>query len=452
MTVVAGEKIPGRHRPFLTITLIALNVAIYFYTSGGLLVRTLDYYVVNYGFKPVYLLYDASLALKTIFTSMFIHADLFHLFFNMLFLWVFGSRVEKLLGHTKFLLLYVLSGIMAVVFHTSFAPFAGFGALGISAVGASGAISGLLGIYLLLLPRTRLAMCMFFFLIPLCFSLPAYVFIVFWFAQQVIYGYVVLGGVAYFAHVGGFVMGLVLTPLMARSLARRRMYYEDAIIRYMESVLGIVIPRKPGLSGGVKAILAVLLLLTAVGFIYTYYTTLSSGFLVYASTVETVVDSNVQREVVTFYVDDGKLDFSPVVSDNVRILVNRLAGAGVLYNPMLAGENLTITQEYQALVSGLNVPVVLNAIVTYDEHGFVVYSSGELRSKVVVYTRVGAVYTWRPGNVIVIDYELKASRAEMKVLSSLCLISAATALLAIPAVVVSRSLEFYSWTPLGPVI
>ncbi|MEM4663838.1 MAG: rhomboid family intramembrane serine protease, partial [Desulfurococcaceae archaeon] len=88
MTVVAGEKIPGRHRPFLTITLIALNVAIYFYTSGGLLVRTLDYYVVNYGFKPVYLLYDASLALKTIFTSMFIHADLFHLFFNMLFLWV----------------------------------------------------------------------------------------------------------------------------------------------------------------------------------------------------------------------------------------------------------------------------------------------------------------------------------------------------------------------------
>lgn len=454
MAIVSGEEVFGRYRPLLTIVLVVLNVAVYFYTSGGLLVRTLDYYVVTYGFKPVYLLYDPITAAKTLFTSMFIHADLFHLFFNMLFLWVFGSRVEKLLGHLKFLALYLLSGITAVVFHTSFAPFGGLGTLGIPAVGASGAISGLLGLYLLLLPRTRLAMCMFFLFLPVCFTLPAYVFIVLWFAQQVLYGYMVLGGVAYFAHIGGFVMGLILTPLLARPLVgrlRRRAYYDELVLKYMESVLGVLFPRRAGLSPGVKAVLIALLVAVAMGFIYTYHIMTGSRVLVYASTVKATVDNVIQREVVTFYVADRHLDLSPIALDNVRILVNRLSG-NLLYNPELAGRNLTGAWEYTAVVSGLTVPVRLNATIVFDENGFAVYSNGKLHSRVVQLIQQGMRYVWIYGDYINIDYEFTSSKAEVKLLSSLCLISAAIALIAIPAVVVSKGLEFYSWTPIGPVI
>lgn len=451
MAVISGEPAYGRSKPVLVAIVVAVNVVVFYITTGGTFLRTLDYYFVRYGFKPVYLVSDPVLAVKTLFTSMFIHADIFHLFFNMLFLWVFGSRVEKLVGHGRFIALYVLSGASAVVFHTAFTPFTGLEALGIPAVGASGAISGVLGAYLLLLPRTKLVMCTFFLLLPLCFRLPAYVFLVFWFIQQVVYGYMVLGGVAYFAHVGGFVMGLVLTPLLARPLTRRPPPIGEPLLRYMEEVLGVIMPRRQGLSPVAKAILVLLLLVVAVGFVYNYYEVTESQAQLYVASVNVTDGLVIQQEAVTFSIVGGNLVFSPISMDNVRILVNRIDV--ILYNPEYANEALELNVVYTKEVSGVIVPVSLNATITYDSHGFVKHSTGTMRSNVVNVYIQGRRVVGELGRPIELRYELVTTRADLDLLASLCLASAAISLLAIPSTVLFKGIKLYEqWTPLLPVV
>lgn len=450
MTVIAGEHVYGRHKPLVTAALIVLNVAVYFYTSGGTLIRTLTPYLVEFGFKPAYLVSDPFMALKTGISSMFIHADLFHLFFNMLFLWVFGSRVERLLGHLKTAFLYFTSGFAALLFHTSFVPFSGLTTLGVSAVGASGAISGLLGTYLLLLPKTSLVMCTFFLFIPFCFRLPAYVFLILWFVQQVVYGYLVLGGVAYFAHIGGFVMGLILTPILARSLVRRVSYPGDSLIRYMEEVLGIIFPRSTGLSPMAKLILVLFLLIVSAGFIYNYYVLEADRTTAYSSLVTVQTGGNVQSEVVVFTLSDGTLDFSPISTDNVRILVNRIDI--YLYNPVSAGSAIRVYEAYSRKINDVLVPVVINATIIYDDFGFARLSEGIVQSRVVnIYVRRGVIVS-ELGDPIEIGFSVRSTKLDFQVFKALCLISSAISLLAIPAVLLFKGIRLYEWTPLLPVI
>jgi membrane associated rhomboid family serine protease len=158
----------------------------------------------------------------TLLVSMFMHGGLAHLAGNMLYLWIFGDNVENRLGHGRYLAFYVLCGIVASLAHVASTVYLGGNRL-IPSLGASGAISGILGAYLLLFPRRRVRVIMFRFLT----TVPAIVAVGIWFLFQLISGLGVLGsgsqegGVAYAAHIGGFVAGFVLVKLFAAGTANR---------------------------------------------------------------------------------------------------------------------------------------------------------------------------------------------------------------------------------------
>jgi membrane associated rhomboid family serine protease len=143
----------------------------------------------------------------TFITSMFLHADLIHLGGNMLFLYVFGDNVEDTFGHFRYLIFYLLSGIAASSLHI----FTVFNTVGqsIPTIGASGAIAGVLGAYFVLYPRARILTLVFIFWITIV-AIPAVIFLGLWFAYQFLYGTIAStgGGVAYWAHIGGFVTGI----------------------------------------------------------------------------------------------------------------------------------------------------------------------------------------------------------------------------------------------------
>jgi membrane associated rhomboid family serine protease len=237
------DNIPTDRLPWVTIALIAANVIVYLLAvgHGGSLISGPDpTELVRYGAIPYALshpgvhcglLSATQLACtpragvvsglptwETVLTSMFMHASILHLGGNMLFLWVFGNNVEDAMGPLKFIAFYLLGGIAALALQTvvdpnSVAP----------TVGASGAIAGVLGGYIVLYPRARV-LTLVFLIIIFFLRLPAVVVLGFWFAEQAVFGAVGLtnpagggGGVAYFAHVGGFVFGL----LTIRALARR---------------------------------------------------------------------------------------------------------------------------------------------------------------------------------------------------------------------------------------
>ena len=155
----------------------------------------------------------------TLFTSMFMHGSIMHIAGNMLFLWIFGDNIEDRLGHLRDLIFYLLCGVIASLAHVfTTGAFASSEALLVPSLGASGAISGVLGGYLLLHPKRRVTVILFRFLT----DVPAYVAIGIWFAFQLISGLGILGGgsqaggVAYAAHVGGFIAGLVLIKFFDR--------------------------------------------------------------------------------------------------------------------------------------------------------------------------------------------------------------------------------------------
>ena len=153
----------------------------------------------------------------TVFTSMFSHAGLLHLGGNMLFLWIFGNNVEDSMGPVRFVVFYLLGGIAALALQTVINPDSA-----VPTLGASGAIAGVLGGYILIYPRARVLTLIFLIIFFTFIELPAYVFLFIWFAQQAVFGAIGLtnptgdgGGVAYFAHVGGFAFGLLAIKLFA---------------------------------------------------------------------------------------------------------------------------------------------------------------------------------------------------------------------------------------------
>jgi membrane associated rhomboid family serine protease len=146
--------------------------------------------------------------LHTLFTSLFLHADIFHIGGNMLYLYIFGDNIEDRLGHLRFLLFYFVCGIVADFAHIlSITSSAG---LQVPTLGASGAISGVMGAYILLYPRARIETLTLTFVITIV-SVPAVFFLGFWFILQLLYTWLGMGGnVAYWAHIGGFVAGMIL--------------------------------------------------------------------------------------------------------------------------------------------------------------------------------------------------------------------------------------------------
>jgi membrane associated rhomboid family serine protease len=154
---------------------------------------------------------------QTVFSSMFMHGSILHIGGNMLFLWIFGNNVEDSMGPVKFVLFYILGGIAALALQTAIGPHSTA-----PTVGASGAIAAVLGGYILLYPRARVLTLVFIILFFTVLELPAIVMLGIWFAQQAVFGAANLtnptgggGGVAYFAHVGGFLFGLLTIKLLA---------------------------------------------------------------------------------------------------------------------------------------------------------------------------------------------------------------------------------------------
>jgi membrane associated rhomboid family serine protease len=172
---------------------------------------SLDEAFLNYGMIPYFILRGQNL--YTLFTSMFLHADIWHIGGNMLFLYVFGDNIEDAFGHVRYLAFYFISGLTAdLAFIGTQLLSSDPTALLIPTIGASGAIAGVLGAYLILYPRARILTLIFIgwvFIVPL----PAILFLGFWFIYQLIYSMLALGveaatGIAYWAHIGGFVAGI----------------------------------------------------------------------------------------------------------------------------------------------------------------------------------------------------------------------------------------------------
>ncbi|MEM3784001.1 MAG: rhomboid family intramembrane serine protease, partial [Candidatus Bathyarchaeia archaeon] len=152
-----GGLARSKRRPLTTLTIILVNIAVYAITSyENLFLEVSNYWVSAGGFVPSLIAMPSQW--YRIFASMFLHADFFHILFNMYFLYIFGRAVEDALGRWRFLILYLVSGVAASIFHTAFSFLGGATAYVIPAIGASGAISGVLGAYLILFPGTSLVM------------------------------------------------------------------------------------------------------------------------------------------------------------------------------------------------------------------------------------------------------------------------------------------------------
>ncbi len=210
---------PTTIKPVVTVTLIVLNVLVFLY-QFSLGPQQGQLFVYQFGAIPAVIFGERTLppevqaipSTLSIFTSMFLHGGFMHLIGNMLYLWIFGNNIEDAMGHARFVIFYLLSGVAA-----SFAHVLTNLASTIPAIGASGAISGVLGAYLLLYPRAQVLV-----LLPLGFFsrimyIPAAIVLGMWFLLQLLQGGLTVGqgggGVAWWAHIGGFVAGMILVGL-----------------------------------------------------------------------------------------------------------------------------------------------------------------------------------------------------------------------------------------------
>jgi len=205
---------PSDRTPFVTYALILVNVVV-FLSYAGLFTddRALASFFSMWAMVPDRV--SEGQQSYTLLTSMFLHGGLMHIAGNMLFLWIFGDNMEDAMGHVGFLIFYLAAGLLAGVAHLISDP-----ASPIPTVGASGAIAGVMGGYLLLYPKARVDILLILIIYFRVFPLPAWIMLAIWFAMQLFGGLATVatgGGVAYWAHAGGFVVGLILTlPLWLR--------------------------------------------------------------------------------------------------------------------------------------------------------------------------------------------------------------------------------------------
>jgi membrane associated rhomboid family serine protease len=198
---------PSGRTPFVTIALIAVNILVFLGYFPGMNDFRLNGFFLDWGLIPARVM--AGQGFETVLTSMFLHAGWMHLAGNMLFLWIYGDNLEEEMGHVGFLLFYLAAGVAAAGLQAWADP-----ASRIPMVGASGAIAGVMGGYLLLFPRAKVDVLFIFIIFFRIFAIPAWIVLGLWFAIQIFGGLNTPGeggGVAYWAHAGGFLAGLVLT-------------------------------------------------------------------------------------------------------------------------------------------------------------------------------------------------------------------------------------------------
>lgn len=200
---------PSSSTPVVTLSIIAVNVMVFFHQIS-LDPYLLNHFIGEYGMVPDRFEYSDLL------TSMFLHGGWMHLIGNMWFLWIYGDNVEDVLGHGKYLLFYLLCGVAAGLVHTVLNPNSR-----IPTVGASGAIAGVMGAYMVKFPHSRILTLVPVFIFITTLEIPALFILFYWFLIQIFsgigsigYSNISRGGVAWFAHVGGFLAGILLIQVM----------------------------------------------------------------------------------------------------------------------------------------------------------------------------------------------------------------------------------------------
>jgi membrane associated rhomboid family serine protease len=215
------DNIPTRTFPIITIALIFVNTFLFLWLRLSLTDIQGEALYKYYGLVPRELMDSLQTRrgllpynLLTVLTSMFLHGGVFHLAGNMLYLWIFGNNVEDAMGHERFVFFYFLSGIAAAFFQFLYDP-----GSNVPMIGASGAISGILGAYLVLFPYARIKTLLIIIIFIKIIELPAILLLSIWFFMQIMYSQA--GGVAWYAHIGGFIFGLITIKLFERKMDRR---------------------------------------------------------------------------------------------------------------------------------------------------------------------------------------------------------------------------------------
>ena len=220
-----SDSVKSRKFPLFTIIIIAVNVFIF----ACMLLGDTESIVTNYALTPTLINFKDPQTLIPFISSQFLHGGFFHIFSNMWFLWIFADNIEERLGKIRFLILYILSGIVGAFLQyiISFDS-------AIPMLGASGAVSGILGAYFVLFPRHKIRSVVFLLFAITTLNIPASFYILYWFIVQLFSGFASLpsispqtGGVAFFAHVGGFAFGYFITKYL---FAREKKSWIEGII------------------------------------------------------------------------------------------------------------------------------------------------------------------------------------------------------------------------------
>jgi len=200
---------PSYSRPLITVLIIVLNVVVFLH-EFSLDEYSRNHFIMYYGLVP------ARFHFSAVLTSMFLHGGWMHIIGNMWFLWIFGDNVEDAFGHVKYLVFYFLCGIAAAMTQVLFSA-----GSRLPMVGASGAIAGVMGAYLIKFPKSRIVTLVFIFIFFTTIEVPAALMLAYWFFIQFFsgvgtigYSHVSQGGTAFFAHIGGFVAGMILVGVM----------------------------------------------------------------------------------------------------------------------------------------------------------------------------------------------------------------------------------------------
>ncbi len=442
---IGGDVYYYSGRPRVTYALILANVVVYVFSSyKSFFITTSIEWISMYALTPVSLLNP--LQWYRLFTSMFLHADILHIFFNMYFLYIFGRAIEQTIGSTRYLVLYIVSGVIATCFHTAFTCMTGLETIAVPALGASGAISGVLGAYLLLYPRRKLTICWFLWFIPWCFTLSASSFLILWFALQVIYGYMRLGSIAFFAHVGGFIAGLAFTGLTSYRV--ETMYRTYPVAPWSQAFYPTPSYVETGLSRNIKSILAILLVLVVAGLVYSTAYSIVNSHNIYIYSIETshdygepVVDQalcSLDRDIISY----------PSL-DEPRIVFNRLLWSGLLFDkPNTYYKTLVYREVIETPFPNARVYLGVNGSFKYDAYGFLEYSRGVMETNVL---RVGV-------NVVIVEdvkkfnYKISSSGLirdlEIKLLLPTTIISIISTIIALKTVIEAprEPRHTYTWT------
>ena len=205
------DTIRTRQFPFVNWLLILANAAVFWYELQ-LGEGALQNFIFTWGLIPAELLSNLQKEWLTVFTAMFLHGGWFHIISNMWVLYIFGDNIEDRVGSTRYLLFYLLSGIAAAALQVFILP-----GSSVPMIGASGAIAGVLGAYLVSFPGSRIASLVPIFFIFTIVEIPAILFLVFWFITQLYSGLFAMqgsagSGIAWWAHIGGFIFGLIMVP------------------------------------------------------------------------------------------------------------------------------------------------------------------------------------------------------------------------------------------------